>query len=318
MAGGRYYAVRLVQMVATLLVIMTGIFFLFRLMPGSYADIIVFSGASQETARQLTEQWGLNDPLWKQYLDFMTNYLTLQPGISFQTRQPVIETVAPRIWNSFVLVAPAVTMAYVVGSLVGTVAGANRGSKLDDWGMLPFVVVGTIPSFFTGILLIIVFSVGLGWFPTSGTGGVGPVNPLDSTFYWHYALPFTAIFMRYLWYPSLVMRTSVVEVLGQPFIDYHRISGLPTRRIQRNVAKHASLPVITLFPISLIKAIGGLVLIELVFNWPGVGFTLIEAVFNRDFPILQFVFVILAIYIVLANFLVDLLYSRIDPRVSLD
>jgi len=318
MASTRYYAVRLVQMVFTLLMIMTGIFFLFRLMPGSYADIIVFSGASQETARQLTEQWGLNDPLWEQYLNFMKNYLTLQPGISFQTRQPVLDTVLPRIWNSFVLVAPAITAAYLVGSLVGTVAGGNRGSKLDDWGMLPFVVVGTIPSFFTAILLIIIFSVGLGWFPTSGTGGVGPVNLLDTTFYWHYVLPFTAIFLRYLWYPALVMRTSVVEVLGQQFIDYHRISGLPTQRVWRNVAKHASLPVITLYPISMIKAIGGLVLVELVFNWPGIGFTLIEAVFNRDFPVLQFVFVILGIYIVLANFVVDLLYSRIDPRVSLD
>jgi peptide/nickel transport system permease protein len=93
---------------------------------------------------------------------------------------------------------------------------------------------------------------------------------------------------------------------------------LPTQRVWRNVAKHASLPVITLYPISMIKALGGLVLVELVFNWPGIGFTLIEAVFNRDFPILQFVFVILAVYIVLANFLVDMLYSRIDPRVSLD
>jgi peptide/nickel transport system permease protein len=207
-------------------------------MPGRYAGIIVFSGTSQETAQQLTEQWRL--------------------------------------------------------------------------------VVGTIPSFVTASLLIVIFSVWLGWFPTSCTGGVDPVNLLDTTFYWHYALPFTAIFMRYLWYPALVMRTSVVEVLGQRFIDYHRISGLPTQRVWRNVAKHDSHPVVTLFPISMIKAIGGLVLVELVFNWPGVGFTLIEAVFNRDFPILQFVFVILVIYIVLANWVVDLLYSRIDPRVSLD
>ena len=314
----RFYGVKLGQMIVTLWVIVTAIFFLFRLMPGSYTDILVFSGASQATADALIAKWGLNDPLYVQYGRFMWNYLTLNPGVSFQTREPLLEMLLPRMWNSFILVAPGITLAYIMGAGVGTVAGANRGSRLDEWGMLPFVLVGTIPSFFTSILLIIVFAVGLGWFPTSGIGGVGLANPLNPAFPWHYTLPFTAVVMRYLWYPTLVMRTSVVEVAGQPFIKYHEISGLPQRAIWQNIAKHASLPVITLYPISMIKALSGLVLIEMVFNWPGIGFTLVEAVFQRDFPVLQFVFVILAVYIVIANFLVDLLYAQIDPRVTLE
>jgi peptide/nickel transport system permease protein len=318
MASLRFYGVRFVQMLVTLVIMVTAIFFLFRFMPGSYTDIIVFSGASQETAQRLTEQWGLNDPLLVQYGRFIWNYLTLDPGISFQTRQPVMEMLLPRMWNSFILVAPGITLAYIVGSIVGTVAGSDRGSLLDRWGLLPFVLAGTIPSFFTSILLIIIFAVGLGWFPTSGVGGMGIANPLHPAFAWHYVLPFTAVMMRYLWYPALVMRTSVVEVMGQPFIKYHRISGLPTRTVWKNIAKHASLPVITLYPISMIRALSGLVLIETVFNWPGLGFTLVEAVFQRDFPVLQFVFVILAVYIILANFLVDMVYAKIDPRVTVE
>jgi peptide/nickel transport system permease protein len=314
----RFYGVKLAEMIVTLWVIVTAIFFLFRLMPGSYTDILVFSGASQATADALIAKWGLNDPFYVQYGRFMWNYLTLNPGTSFQTREPLLEMLLPRMWNSFILVAPGITLAYILGAGVGTIAGGNRGSRLDEWGMLPFVLVGTIPSFFTSILLIIVFAVGLGWFPTSGIGGVGLANPLNPAFPWHYTLPFTAVVMRYLWYPTLVMRTSVVEVMGQPFIKYHEISGLPQRAVWQNIAKHASLPVITLYPISMIKALSGLVLIEMVFNWPGIGFTLVEAVFQRDFPVLQFVFVILAVYIVIANFIVDLLYARIDPRVTLE
>jgi peptide/nickel transport system permease protein len=305
-------------MLVTLWLMVTGIFFLFRFMPGSYADIIVFGGASQETAARLTEKWGLNEPLLVQYGNFIWNYLHLDPGVSFQTRQPIMEMILPRMWNSFILVAPGITLAYVVGTVIGTITGSSRGSLFDEWGMLPIVLAGTIPSFFTAIMLIIIFAVGLGWFPTSGTGAAGLANPLHPKFAWHFVLPFTAVVMRYLWYPSLVMRTSVVETMGQPFIQYHRISGLPRRTVWKNIAKHASLPVITLFPISMIRAISGLVLIEMVFNWPGLGFTLVEAVFQRDFPILQFVFVVLAVYIVVANFLVDLVYAKIDPRVTLD
>lgn len=318
MPSARYYLGRVLQMVVTVLITVTAVFFLFRLMPGSYADILVFSGASPETAERLAEQWGLNEPLYVQYFRFLQNYATLSPGMSFQTRQPIMEMIVPRMWNSFILVAPGVTLAYLLGAVIGTVAGSNQGSRFDDWGMLPVVLVGTVPSFFTAIILVIIFAVQLGWFPSSGTGGVGLVNPLDPDFAWHFVLPFVAVVMRYLWYPSLVMRTSVAEVSGQPFIKFHEVSGLPKRKIWRNISKHASLPVITLYPISMIRALSGLVLIEFVFNWPGIGFTLVEAVFARDFPVLQFVFVILAVYIVLANFLVDLLYARIDPRVTLD
>jgi peptide/nickel transport system permease protein len=116
----------------------------------------------------------------------------------------------------------------------------------------------------------------------------------------------------------LVTRTSVVETLGQGFIDYHRLTGIRKFDRLKYIAKHSSLPVITIYPISLTRAIGGLVLVEIVFNWPGIGFTLVEAVFSRDIPVIQFVFFLIATYIIIANFAVDLLYGIIDPRVSIE
>jgi len=123
---------------------------------------------------------------------------------------------------------------------------------------------------------------------------------------------------RYLFIPSLIMRTSVVEVMGQDYTEYHRLTGLPTAKRLRHVAKHASLPVITIYPVSLARALGGLVLVETVFNWPGIGFTLVEAVLGRDYPVVQFVFFVVAAFVIISNFLIDLLYGVIDPRIRVE
>jgi peptide/nickel transport system permease protein len=134
----------------------------------------------------------------------------------------------------------------------------------------------------------------------------------------HAALPFTAIVLRYLYLPSLITRTSVVEVSDQAFHFYHRITGKPRLTRMKHLAKHASLPVITIFPISMARAIGGLVLIEIVFNWNGMGFLLVQSVFGRDYPVIQFVFFLIAAFVIISNFLVDIAYGIVDPRVSVE
>lgn len=326
MSRRRYIALRTVQTVFLLWAVLTFLFLLFRFMPGSYADILVYRGASAETVQGLSEKWGFNDPIYIQYLRYVRNLLTLDAGTSFQYQMPVVEYVWQRIFNSFILVAPAITFAYLFGSVIGAIAGADRGSWFDKHGVLPFIFAGTFPEFFTSIVLIIIFAGWLNLFPASGmlpigfnTAGQAWWQPyLTKEFLWHYILPFTAVFLRFVFTPILVMRTSVVEVLGQPFFQFHRISGIPKLQRLFNTAKHASLPVITLYPVSMTRAIGGLVLVEAVFNWPGIGFALVDAVFQRDFPVLQFVFFLIAVYIVLANFVVDIVYGLIDPRVSVE
>lgn len=323
MSRQRYLAMRVLQTVFMLWVVMTFLFFFFRLLPGSFLDIMTFQGAGPETIARLEAKWGLNDPLYVQYGRFLWNMLNLDAGISLQYRQPVWEYVHMRIFNSFILIAPAISFSYIFGSLIGSVMGTKRGSWFEKHGLIPIIFAGSFPSFFVAILLIIIFAGWLNLFPTSGMTGIGQTFDtwwqvyLSKSFAMHYVLPFTAVVCRYLFLPTLTMRTSVVETMGQDFSFYHRMTGLSRVNQLQHTIRHSSLPVITLYPVSMTRAIGGLVLIETVFNWPGIGYTLVQAVIFRDIPVVQFVFFLVATFVILANFSVDILYGVIDPRVSL-
>lgn len=325
MSRARYLTFRVVQTVFMLWLALTFLFFFFRLMPGSFVDIMTFQGASPEAVAAFKQKWGLNDPLYVQYWRYLVNFVQGDVGTSLRYRQPVLQYVGQKIFNSFILVGPAITVAYLIGSTVGVLAGSNRGSFLERFGILPFIFTGSFPAFFTSILLVIIVAGWLNLVPTSGmvTAGSVPASAawyeqyLTQDFAFHYILPFTAIVLRYLYLPTLIMRTSVVEVLGQDFSYYYRMTGLPRAKQWLHTAKHASLPVITLYPVSMTRAIGGLVLVEIVFNWPGIGYALVQGVLFRDFPVVQFVFFLVAAFVILSNFAVDIIYGIIDPRVSI-
>jgi peptide/nickel transport system permease protein len=207
--------------------------------------------------------------------------------------------------------------------------GRRRGSWLDKYGVFPVTILGTVPEFFIGILLVIVFSTILGIFPSSGALSLEAARELGQNYslleMWthpsfreHYVLPFSTVVLRYLFLPTLIMRTSVVEVAGQDFTYYNRIKGLKKLTQLKHLTKHASLPVITVLPASLTRAIGGMVLIEVVFNWPGIGKLLIDSVLFRDIPVVQFLFFLVATWVIIGNYIVDLLYSVIDPRITVE
>lgn len=322
----RYLLARTAQTVFLLWLVLTFIFVMFRLMPGSYADIMLARGAGQASIAAFEAKWGLNDPIHVQYANYMINFVQLDLGNSLQYRVPVFQHVRTKIFNSFVLLAPAITVSYLLGSLIGSITGRMRGSVLERYGIVPIIFVGSFPAFFTAIVLIIVFAGWLNLFPTSGMITAEVSNPGDAwwrsyltvDFAKHYVLPFSAVLLRYLYLPTLIMRTSVVEILDQDFLFYHRMTGISKVSEWIHTTKHASLPVITLYPVSMARAIGGLVLIEAVFNWPGMGFTLIESVLSRDFPVVQFVFFLVAAFVIVANFLVDIAYGFIDPRVAVE
>lgn len=320
----RYLLKRTVLSIVLLWLVITFLFFFFRFMPGSYTDLMTFAGASEETIREFEQRWGLDRPLYVQYYSYIRNMLLLDAGASLQYRVPVWEYVNVRILNSLILILPGITAAYVVGTVLGTLLGKFRGTKWEEYGIVPILLTGTFPAFFTSILLIVIFAGWLGWFPTSGIMDPGERRGLEwwqvyftTNFLWHYTLPVTAVFLRYLFLPSLIMRTSVVETLREDFVEYHRLTGIPKRAQYHHIGKNSILPIITMYPISTTRAIGGLVLIETVFNWPGIGFALIDAVLARDFPVVQFVFFLIAAYIIIANYVIDILYGVIDPRVSI-
>jgi peptide/nickel transport system permease protein len=321
----RYVLVRSIQTVFTLWLVLTALFVMFRSMPGDFTAQMAVAGANQEALAALRAKWGLDQPLYVQYWRYISNLAQGNLGESPVYRVPVWEFVKMRIFNTFILVAPAMTFTYILGAFIGTIAGSKRGTRLEKLGLIPVIGAGSFPAFFISIVLIVVFASWLNLFPTSGmlsAGGSeagtwwGPYVTPD--FGIHYVLPFVAVVCRYLFIPSLIMRTSVVEVMGQDYTEYHRLTGLPTGKRLRHVAKHASLPVITIYPVSLARALGGLVLVETVFNWPGIGFTLVEAVLGRDYPVVQFVFFVVAAFVIISNFLIDLLYGVIDPRIRVE
>lgn len=324
----RYFVRRTLVTAVLIFLVASALFVFFRLMPGDYTSLLVQQGMTPDQVARLEAKWGLNAPLHQQYISYVRNLLTADAGQSFRHGSPVWGLVRPRIINSFILVAPAITATYIIGSLLGAVIGRYRGGPLEKSSIIAVSVFHSIPDFFLGILLIAAFSQTLDIFPTSGMLSTRTSILLQSEpfyekfllkeFWMHYALPFATITLYFMQYPALIMRNSVVEIRNQEFLHYHRLKGLPRLTLLRKLLRHASLPVVTLYPISLASSISGLVLIEVVFNWPGIGRLLVDSVLARDFPVIQFVFLVAAVWVILGNFLVDLLYGVIDPRVSVE
>lgn len=322
----RYVFARTLQTLFTLFLVLSALFLLFRLMPGDFTSQMAVAGADPEVLREIRAKWGLDEPLYVQYWTFLKNYATLDLGTSPVYRIGVWEFTKHKIFNTFILVAPAITFTYILGALIGTITGSQRGSNIEKLGIVPVIAAGSFPSFFIAIVLVVVFAGWLNLFPTSGM--IAPTTGQSIDVWWHkylsldfahhYVLPFVAIVLRYLFIPSLIMRTSVVEVMDADHTEFHRLTGLPLVKQLRHIAKHASLPLITVYPASMTRALGGLVLVETVFNWPGIGFTLVESVLARDYPVVQFVFFTVAAFVILSNFVVDLLYGVIDPRIRIE
>lgn len=325
----RFFAMRTVQTIFMLWIVITFLFFLFRLMPGDFTDIMLHDGASPEAVARFTAEWGLDQPLYVQYYQYLINFVVLDVGTSIQFRTPVFDFVKMRIFNTLILAVPAITTGYIVATLFGSLLGQKRGTRFEKVGIVGLISIGAFPGFVLGIFGIIVFSIYLGLVPSSGMipSAVYAEHAdapwwrpyLTTAFFHRYILPFFVVaFATGFVGPTLIMRTSIVEVKGQDFMYYQKVSGLPYRKRLRNLAKHSIIPVITLYPISLAQAISGLVIIELIFNWPGIGFALVQAVLARDFPVAMFVFFVVAAAVIVANFLVDIIYGVIDPRISVE
>jgi peptide/nickel transport system permease protein len=325
MSRARYLAARALLTVFLLFVVLSLLWLLFQLFPGGYRAVLLAQGASPEAVAAFERRWGLNQPLYIQYLTYIKNFLSGNMGTSFQTGEPVWDFVKVKIFNTFILAAPAIIVAYLIGSVLGAVFGFERGSRFERGGLIFSLFAGSFPSFFLAMLAVIVFSGILDIFPPNGM--VGPETYIQveawyevyftRDFLYHYTLPFLTIVTRYYFLPTIMMRTSVVEVANQEFMYYHKVSGFPfTEKIKRLI-RHASLPVITLYPVSLTQSISGLVLIEAVFNWPGIGNTIVISVFNRDFPVLIFLFFLTSAFVIIANFVVDVVYTLVDPRITI-
>ncbi|UYN96353.1 MAG: ABC transporter permease [Enhydrobacter sp.] len=282
--------------------------FLFVRVTGDPTALLLEPGASADDMANLRRQFGLDQPIWLQYWLFVKSFLTGDLGLSFYYRTPVFDLYLERLPNSLLLAAVAMILSLVIGIPSGVLAAVRVGGFWDSAGKL-FTLLGlSLPSFFVGLVLILVFTVYLGWLPSSGAGTPWHVVMPAFTLGWYFA----AAHMR-------LTRSSMLEVLGSEYVKLARLKGLPEAMvIGKHAFKNALIPVITLAGINLVVMINVAVVVETVFAWPGIGRLLYEGITFRDFPIVQAVVVLGGSMIIVVNLLVDILYAVIDPRIRLE
>lgn len=316
---------RCLQLVVTLWAVATALFFMFRSMPGDPTVYIIDNGASQATRERLIESYGLSEPLYIQYLRFIENILTLDFGVSFHTNESVRSIIFRYLPRTLILMLTAFVLAYTVGIIVGVLAGWKRGSKLENGSVYLALTARSFPAFFIGLLVLWIFGAQLELIPMAGinTSGV-EYDSIWSLARWvdtarHLIAPASVLGFYLMGYPLLLMRSSMIDVLGEDFIEVARARGLKDRAVMfKHAARNALLPVVTAGAVALGYAVGGSVLIETVFGWPGLGRQMVNAVIQRDYPVAQGMFFVFASSVIILNFIADIAYGFLDPRVSYD
>ena len=304
---GQFMLRRTFYAVVTLLILSLTIFTVVRL-TGDPVTLMAEPGAQEEDLALVRSEWGLDRPLPVQYAEFLKNVITGQLGQSFNYEMPVSTLYFQRLPNSLELALAATLISFVIGIPAGIISAVRVNSAWDHVGKIIALLGLSIPGFWLGLVMILVFSVWLGWLPTSGQGGwrnlVMPAIALG----WYFA----ASLLR-------LTRSSMLEVLRSEYIKLARLKGLPGYAvIAVHAFKNALIPVLTLAGINLVVMINAAVIIEVIFAWPGIGRLLYEGIFQRDFPLVQGVVMEAGIMIVLINLIVDILYAYIDPRIRLE
>ena len=303
----QFIARRLGYSLLSLLVLSLTIFFFVRV-TGDPAALLVEPGASEEDIAAIHQKFGLDQPLWTQYGLFMVSLFRGDLGQSFYYQTPVFDLYLDRLPYSLLLALVAMAFSLLFGIPSGILAAVRVGRFWDSAGKL-FALLGlSLPSFFVGLVMILLFTVYLGWLPSSGTGGALHVIMPAFALGWYFA----AAHMR-------LTRSSMLEVLGSEYVKLARLKGLPQSLvIGKHAFKNALIPVMTLAGINLVLMINVAVVVETVFAWPGVGRLLYEGISFRDFPVVQGIVIMGGTMIVVVNLLVDVVYAVIDPRIRLE
>ena len=299
------------------------LFLMFRLLPGDPTLAYLDPSFTADQRQLILVQFGLDKPLSEQYFIFLGNLVHGEFGLSFRQRLPVMGLVMGTLPNTLLLTVTALVVAYVFGGLFGAVLAWTRGSRFET-GSIPLVLATrAAPDFWVGMLLLSVFAFGLGWLPSGGASSPGAVfssswdRVFSMDFLRHLVLPATTLAIYLQGLPVLLMRSNMIEVMNEEFVTMARMKGLPERDIMlRHAARNALLPLVTAFALGFGASVGGNVVIETVFSWPGLGRMLVDAVGSSDYPLAQGTFLLIALVLVSMNFAADLLYGLLDPRVA--
>jgi ABC-type dipeptide/oligopeptide/nickel transport system permease component len=299
-----YIGKRILQIPFSVLVITLAIFVLVRV-KGDPADLYLPLEAGEEVRAQLRHSMGLDQPLPLQYGRFLVNMMKGDFGESMWHKKPALQVVLSRIPPTVELMGVAVLLAVFAGIVLGTICAVKKGSALDLC-LMTFAVFGqSMPSFWLGVMLILLFAVNLHWLPASGRGG-----------WQHLILPTLSLMMYPLPFILLLVRSSVLEVLREDFVLVARSKGLTQKTVLfKHVLKNALNPAVSALGIQLGTVLGGAVVTESVFAWPGLGRLSIQAVWVRDMPVIQASVVVLAVWVILCNLAADITNALLDPRI---
>ena len=317
----RYVGRRLVLLAFVVWCVLTVMFALFQLLPGDPTAIFVDSNFSVEMIERQRQLWGLSDPLWVQYLRYVRNMLLLDFGSSFFQIAPVSHIMAEKVKNTCLMIVPALIVSVLLGTAIGAFAGWRRGGRFEQVTVGTALFLHSAPSFFVGIMALMVFSYRLGWLPPGGMVSLGGPDGLwdmvSSRDYWvHLLLPGLILVSREITGPILLLRSSMLEVKGSDFLDILRAKGLRERRIVMHATRNALLPLVTYIAVMTGLLFQGQVLLEIIFAWPGIGRELVQALNDLDYPVAQAALFVMALVTLTLNFAADLLYGVIDPRVT--
>jgi ABC-type dipeptide/oligopeptide/nickel transport system permease component len=306
----KYLIFRLLDAIPTVFLVLLLVFIAMRILPGDPAIAALGDMATTEQLQMFRERMGLNDPLWLQFVTFVKGVLTLDLDTSMMSNQPVTALIAYNLPYTIELTIVAMLMGTLAGVPLGVWAATNR-NKWPDATVRGLSLIGyAVPDFYLGALLLITFALNLGWFPISG-GGEGFSDRL-----YHVFLPALTLAFVKTAFVGRLTRTSLLEVLSKDYIrTAHAKGAKKSRVIYRHGLRNALLPVTTGLGLSLLATLSGSVAIELVFNRPGIGKLLISAIAERDYPVIQGGVVVFAMFVVVINLLMDLLYIVVDPRI---
>jgi ABC-type dipeptide/oligopeptide/nickel transport system permease component len=317
--GADYIIKRTGFALVTVFLAVTINFLLFRAIPGdAVTNLSRVPQVTQETREALRREFGLDQSEWQQYLIYLRQLARGNLGISFGNRQPVLDNLREDLKNTIPVVLVGTIIAVVLGTVTGVVSAWRRGSVLDHTSVIGALAFYSLPTQWLGLMLLILFA------DTLPTGGMRDEFLLDPSFWTgtldllkHMLLPALTIGLVLYGEFTLVVRSAMLETLGEDYILTARAKGLRDWTVVRNHAlRNALLPLVTLFSLSLGYIVAGEILVETVFSWPGIGRAVYDALLQRDYPMLQGAFLLLTLSIVIFNYVADLLYFKLDPRIS--
>ena len=303
----RYITKRIVEVIPTLIIVVTFVFFFVRMIPGDPAQMVAGAQATQEDIEVIREELGLNESIPTQYVNYVTGLFKGDLGTSLRTKRPVTTEISNRYANTVILTLVSLLWSSIVGILLGVWSGKNRSKWQDYTGMTLAVSGISLPSFWIGFMLIIVFGVNLKWFPTTGADSLKSL-----------VLPAITLGTSVAAVVARFTRSSLIEVLKEDYIRTARAKGIKEKIVVwKHAFRNSMISVVTVIGLQFGFLLGGSVITESVFAYPGLGSLLIESVNYRDYPAIQSLILIFSLHFIVINLLVDILYAMLNPEIQL-